>query len=39
MKIRVIQFEDWVDGGYLKTWAKERNHELRYTKLFNDYLK
>jgi len=35
MKIRVIQFEDWVDGGYIKTWAKERNHELRYTKLFN----
>ena len=35
MRIRIIQFEDWVDGGYLKTWAKEKGHELRYTKLFN----
>ena len=34
MKIRVIQFEEWVDGGYIKTWAKEKGHELRYTKLF-----
>ena len=36
MKIRVIQFEDWVDGGYLKTWAKEKGHKLRYTRLFNN---
>lgn len=35
MRIRIIQFEDWVDGGYIITWAKEKGHELRYTKLFN----
>lgn len=35
MRIRIIQFVDWVDGGYIITWAKEKGHELRYTRLFN----
>lgn len=35
MKIRVIQFETWCDGGHLISWASKRKHELRYTRLFN----
>ena len=35
MRIRIIQHEDWIDGGCLVPWAHKNNYELVYTKLFN----
>lgn len=34
MRIRIIQFEEWLDGGCLVDWAKKKSHELIYTKLY-----
>ena len=34
MRIRIIQFIDCLDGGCLVEWAKNKNHELVYTKLY-----
>lgn len=35
MKIRVIQQEEWLDGGEYISWAKRNNHQLLFTKCFN----
>ena len=35
MKIRIIQHENWLDGGCIVPWAKKNNYQLVYTKLFN----
>ena len=34
MKIRIIQHEDWLDGGCIVSWASKHNYELVYTKLY-----
>ena len=34
MKFRMIQNEHWCDGGSIKDWAKQNNHQLIYTKLY-----
>ena len=34
MKFRLIQNEDWCDGGSIKDWAAKNNHQLVYTKLY-----
>ena len=34
MRIRIIQNEDWLDGGCIVPWAKSNGHELVYTKLY-----
>lgn len=34
MKIRIIQNEDWLDGGSIISWANKNNHQLIYTKLY-----
>ena len=34
MKFRLIQNEDWCDGGAIKDWAAKNNHQLVYTKLY-----
>ena len=34
MRIRIIQFEEWVDGGCILSWAHKHQYELVVTKLF-----
>lgn len=34
MKFRLIQNEDWCDGGSIRDWAAKNNHELVYTRLY-----
>lgn len=34
MKFRLIQNEDWCDGGSIKDWAIKNNHQLVYAKLY-----
>ena len=34
MKIRLIQNVNWCDGGAIKDWARQNNHQLIYTKLY-----
>lgn len=34
MRIRIIQFEEWVDGGCIIPWANKHHYELVVTKLF-----
>lgn len=35
MKIRIIQHEEWLDGGEYNIWANKNNHELLWSKVFN----